>query len=159
MELKLPQIVASKVQLIKLIREVEDQINERTQKQITEEQTGDLREVANPSRSLKQLFELNDLEINDRNLEKVRDQLRELRAKAPVIKVSFADEPDLKITEQLVDWFRKEISPNVLIQVGIQPMIAGGMMLRTPSKVFDFSLRQFLMNNRDKLSEALHNVG
>jgi F0F1-type ATP synthase delta subunit len=55
----------------------------------------------------------------------------------------------------MIIWLRKEIDPRIIIHVGLQPTIAAGIVLRTPNKQFDFSLRRHLYKNRDKLLEVL----
>lgn len=78
-----------------------------------------------------------------------------VRDKAVQIHVSFAAEPPVDIMKKLIVWFRSEINPKTIINVGLQPSIAAGVVVRTPNKLFDFSLRQHLISNQDKLKAAL----
>jgi F0F1-type ATP synthase delta subunit len=98
---------------------------------------------------------------NDRNLLKADDRvelqqfLTGIEQHAPSVRISFASDPSAAFVTRLVSWLRGNIDPNVLLQVGLQPSIAAGCVVRTPSKVFDLSLRQNLTNQRAKLIEAL----
>ena len=96
---------------------------------------------------------LNLLQAADR--QKLADFLQQLQTKAPVIHMSFAAEPSSEFTGKIVTWLRQNIHPMVLVQVGLQPSIAAGCTLRTTNKVFDFSLRQHFVQNRQLLVDAL----
>jgi F0F1-type ATP synthase delta subunit len=82
-------------------------------------------------------------------------QLEDLRHNAPTVHISFPVDPSREVLQKLVTWLRSEIDQNIFIQIGLQPTIAAGIVLRTPNKVFDFSLRKHLYKNKDKLIEAL----
>jgi F0F1-type ATP synthase delta subunit len=86
------------------------------------------------------------------------DCLRTLQGKAPVLHISFSAEPSSVFTAKIVEWLRANISKYVLVQVGLQPTIAAGCIVRGTSKVFDLSLRRHLHQNRPLLAEAIRNV-
>ena len=67
--------------------------------------------------------------------------LKEASESAPRVHISFATDPSAAFTGKVVDWFRRTVHPAVLVQVGLQPTIAAGCVVRTPNKQFDFSLR------------------
>lgn len=98
---------------------------------------------------------------NDRNLlqEDARQELHEFLAgiekSAPTIHISFASDPSSAFIAKLVTWLRGNIHPQVLLQIGLQPTIAAGCIVRTPNKIIDLSLRQNLVDQRGKLIEAL----
>jgi F0F1-type ATP synthase delta subunit len=158
MELKLPSQIASKRDVIKLQREIERLLDERLQQSISKEQVGDLRKVSNASRSLHAFFDHNQLEMTDDVLKKVMQHLEGMRQHSPVIRIAFANEPEYETSEQIVDWFRKNISPQALIQIGVQPMIAGGCVVQTPMKRYDFSLRKHILDSTDKFIEVFNRV-
>jgi F0F1-type ATP synthase delta subunit len=74
---------------------------------------------------------------------------------APTIHISFASDPSSAFTAKLVTWLRSNIHPGILLQIGLQPSIAAGCVVRTPNKHLDLSLRQNLAAQRVKLIEAL----
>lgn len=96
---------------------------------------------------------LNLLEASHRKA--LTEQFNKLQKSAPALHISFATEPPGKILERILIWLRENIHPHTLLQVGLQPSIAAGCVLRTPNKVFDMSLRQHLENQRDYLGELI----
>lgn len=103
------------------------------------------------------LNHLNLLHESDR--QKLTAFLTVLQSSAPVVHMSFASEPSTDFTTKIVTWLRMNIHPLLLVQVGLQPSIAAGCTLRTTNKVFDFSLRQHFMENRQLLVDALTKIG
>lgn len=80
-------------------------------------------------------------------------------SKMPVLHISFAADPSPVFLNKLVGWLRREIHPFVLVQIGLQPSIAAGCVLRTPSKYFDFSLRRHFKEKRGELIKRLEAAG
>lgn len=86
-----------------------------------------------------------------------RDFLRAMQ-KAPVIHISFASDPPAAFLSKIVHWFRKNIDPYTLLQIGLQPTIAAGCVVRTPNRVLDFSLRKRFYENRAVLLKSLEQL-
>ena len=86
----------------------------------------------------------------------LKKQLETVRASAPVVHISFAAEPPPAFLQKIIGWFRSEIHPMLLLQVGLQPDIAAGCIVRTPNHYFDFSLRRNLYQKRSVLIDGLH---
>ena len=70
--------------------------------------------------------------------------LRSMQATAPVLHFSFASEPSAAFTAHIVEWLRTNVSQYALVQVGLQPSIAAGCIVRSTNRVFDLSLRRHL---------------
>ncbi|MBI1952306.1 hypothetical protein HYS42_01110 [Candidatus Saccharibacteria bacterium] len=85
----------------------------------------------------------------------IAEQLTKIRDHAPVVHISFAAEPSPKVTETVVAWLRSNIHRYILLQVGLQPAIAAGCVLRTPNKIFDMSLGASLQKQTPYLSQLL----
>lgn len=101
---------------------------------------------------LRSLAVANQVDLRDEKASIVLlEQLDKLKYHAPTLHISFPAEPSNEVLRKLVMWLRKEIDPEIIIQVGLQPSIAAGVILRTPNRQFDFSLRRHLLNNRDML--------
>ena len=96
---------------------------------------------------------LNLLQAVDRA--KAASFLDELVRNAPVVHMSFATDPSAAFTAKIVTWLRKNIHPLLLVQIGLQPSIAAGCIVRTNNKVFDFSLRQYVVERKDLLTKAI----
>lgn len=153
MELKLPTTLSSVQDLHRLSRELEaldtyiDQASLRGQ----------------PLTALPRMTNVLESIVRDNNFDlmqaTIRRELRQTVATylktAPVIHMSFAVEPPVQMVQKIVSWFREKVHPATILQVGIQPTIAAGCVLRTPNKYFDFSLRQHLKRNQDKLAASI----
>ncbi len=83
------------------------------------------------------------------------EQFKIIKQTAPKIHISFAAEPSPKALERILAWFRGSVHPQALIQVGLQPNIAAGCVIRTPNKLFDMSLRVYLEKQENYLIELI----
>jgi len=96
---------------------------------------------------------LNFLQAHDRAAAK--KLLSTIEASAPSIHMSFAADPSSAFTSKLVTWLRTNIHPYALLEVGLQPTIAAGCMLRTTNKIFDLSLRERFADTEKLLIDSL----
>lgn len=97
--------------------------------------------------------DINPLSLADR--QRLTNQLQFVRRTAPTVQMSFANDPSKQALRVLVRWFRQNGHPNTLISVGVQPNIAGGCVVRTATKEFDFSLQKLFKTNRHNLAQKL----
>lgn len=93
--------------------------------------------------------------LNEDERSRLQSSLKEIYDHAPSLHISFAVEPSPKALEKILAWMRQNIHPQVLLQVGLQPAIAAGCMLRTTNKVFDMSLRSNLQKQSDYLTQLV----
>lgn len=77
---------------------------------------------------------------------------------APKVHMSFAVEPSAAFLNSMIVWLRANISPLLMLQVGLQPTLAAGCTLRTTNKMFDMSLRHRFVESRGKLVGAIASV-
>jgi hypothetical protein len=70
--------------------------------------------------------------------------------------MSFASDPSAVFTVKIVIWLRTNIHPYLLLQVGLEPRIAAGCIVRTPNKQYDFSLRRHFTDQREQLINAIN---
>lgn len=109
---------------------------------------------------LEEISLLNKLELVQKaDRTRLVQFLQAVREKAPTLHMSFSSLATPSFKEQLVNWLRKEIHPLILIQVGLQPAIGAGCVVRTTNKHFDFSLKQRFAKKREQLVASLHNAG
>lgn len=156
MDLKLSTSIASRQDILKLHRELRSFIDVVTQSVMRHDNPIKYPTI---SQNLHELAKTNQVDLRQtKNCEALLAQLEHIKDNAPSVHISFPSEPTPQILERLVTWFRKEIDPRVVIQVGLQPSIAAGVVLRTPNRQFDFSLRRHLYDNEQKLGEALQRV-
>lgn len=154
MELKLPTSVISQSDVTRLIRELSSLEDFFA--------TAAVRKTGTPMQLPKLTSSLNQLaKANNRNLltQAERQQLiavlKEVVAKAPSLHISFALDPSPKALERILVWFRNNIHPQCLLQIGLQPTIAVGCVLRTPNKIFDMSMRSYLKQQEPYLVQLI----
>lgn len=99
---------------------------------------------------------LNLLEADNRTA--LINAINYLKEHAPRLHISFSAEPSAPFISKIAQYIRTEISPVAVLQVGLQPTIAAGCILRTPNKQFDMSLRQHLRDNIKTLAGLIHAV-
>lgn len=111
------------------------------------------------SRTLDSLADANkaDLSSND-DIDHLKAFLQSVQQHAPVLHVSFAAEPSAAFTAKIVAWLRSNVSKYVLVQVGLQPSIAAGCVIRGTNKVFDMSLRRSLRQNKPLLMDIMRQM-
>lgn len=157
-ELKLPVLVFGVVEVRRLKRELEALEDFMRQSAIRAPGT----QPALPR--LSRLMEAMAAD-NSRNLlqeadrAEIRHFLEGIEHSAPSLHVSFASDPSSAFVAKLITWLRGNIHPQLLLQIGLQPTIAAGCIVRTPNKVFDLSLRHNLTDQRDKLIAVLDALG
>lgn len=151
--LQLPLLVSSLVDIGRLKRELEVIDNVMLQSKLRE--SGQVA-LPKPSHLMEQTVQLNKLNLAEETHRKVLDQFLELiRKKAPTIHMSFSADPPQSFIEQIMAWLRREIHPQILLTIGMQPNIGAGAIVRTANKQFDFSLRKDFESKRDILAKSL----
>ncbi len=152
--LQLPVSVASSIDVGRLLREAEAIANFMDQANIR--QPGTSLKLPRTSRLFDEITtnnQLNALLPQDR--ERLMGFLQEVKAHAPVVHMSFSADPSPLFVQRLISWLRKEIHPLVLLQIGLQPNMGAGCVVRTTNKYFDFSLRSRLKQSAPQLSLLL----
>ena len=108
------------------------------------------------SRLLDDLSQTNNLNLLHESVRgELKAYLEDIAAHAPVIHLSFAADPSSASLQKVVVWLRENIRSDVLVRVGLQPAIVAGCVVRTTNHYFDFSLKHYLDQNRDRLVGAL----
>lgn len=152
--LVLPLLAARPVDIGRLAKELESIDNTLHQQAIRKETHAS--KMPPTSRLMDQLVESNKIDLLEAvNRKLLAEFLVQVRQKAPVMHMSFSADPSSAFLEKLVAWLRKEIHPNVLLTIGLQPNIGAGCILRTTNKHFDMSLRQNFAGKRDLLMAKL----
>jgi hypothetical protein len=152
----LPATLIGRVDLARLVREVESVDNDFEVQKVRDHKTEGSYSIPTMSRSLSDFLQLNKIDIADSQARMaLKDQLRLMKDKSPTIRMVFAAEPEPEFMQQLVAWIRQEIHPGALLTVGLQPGLIGGVYMRTPNHVHDFSVRTMLAGKRDILINEL----
>ncbi len=154
-DLILPVSLTGKKELIKVQRELEALSEQMIQARVVNKETGKTKSLPALSDLANELIVANKVMMDSASVTKLIEELGAMRDAAPSLRISFASEPDNAVKQKIVSWFRKEIDPNLLIQVGIQPSIAGGCIVNTNGNRYDFSLRKNILGSTDKFREVL----
>jgi F0F1-type ATP synthase delta subunit len=157
-EFTLPLSVVGPIEVRRMIRELANLDDHMRQAALRKEaEASTLPQVTRSLHDVADGNNLNLLKPTDRAMiAKLLDYLIE---SAPVVHMSFATDPSSAFMNKILVWFRQNVHPAILVQIGLQPTIGGGCAIRTDSKYFDFSLRQHLFENRDLLLKGLAAMG
>lgn len=91
-------------------------------------------------------------------IDEVARRLETIKSTAPMVRVTLPGLPSPKLRIELVSWFRKEIHPQVLVSFSLNRLLAGGMVLRAGSSIYDFSFSGALLKQRSKLADMFRGV-
>ena len=154
--LTLPPSVVSRVDLARLVRELEALDGALTTVAARAKvgvQSSGLPQLSQP---LTDFLTANKLNLNDA---KVREALikatRHLKDTVPTVHMTFATEADRTSLQQLAQWLRTQVHPQAVIDVGLQPGLVAGVYVRTSNRVFDLSLKGALKGSRAILAKEL----
>jgi hypothetical protein len=153
-QLTLPLSVISQVDIARLMREINNLNDFFTGAQARK--PGTPMPLPRLTRLLDQTARDNGynlLETSHR--QKLENALNEVLGRAPLLHISFAAEPSPRALERILAWFRDNIHPQALLQVGLQPTIAAGCVLRTPNRLFDMSMRVYLQKQEPYLVQLI----
>lgn len=153
--LKLPVGVVGAGDLRRLSRQLKQL--EETLEQIRLRTNAPVAKLPRATRSLEEFASTNRLNLllpADR--QKMAAFIEATLRSAPVLHMSFAAEASRAFTTEVVLWLRSNIHPNVLLEIGLEPAIAAGCILRTPNRQYDFSLRSRFEAQSKSLVEKLH---
>ena len=151
---ELPLTVVSLIDLSRLQREVEA-VNIFLA-QAASRSAGETLTLPRTTRNLEKLCQQNGINLLvDAERTRLGEFLKQVRMHAPKVHISFASDPSAAFTQKVTSWFRINAHPLTLLQVGLQPTIAAGCIVRTTNKYFDLSIRKDLDKNRSKLVETI----
>jgi F0F1-type ATP synthase delta subunit len=151
----LPLSLVTVVDLSRLRRELK--VVDEFMLQADIRQAGQQLTIPRTSHNLEQIANQNRLNLlreNDRKL--LSQHLDRLKTQAPTIHMSLAADPSPIFLTRLITWLRHEIHPDLLLQIGLQPSLAAGCIVRTANKYYDFSLRQHFKQHRQFLIDQLN---
>lgn len=155
--LTLPDNVVGRIDVGRLLREAEALDNFLSQANLR--QPGAPTNMPKTSKLLDEVIMVNKINVlieSERN--RLMNYLMEVYSRAPTLHISFSADPSPQFLQKLIAWLRSEVHPMVLVQIGLQPNIGAGCVVRSTNKYFDFSLRQRFHDKRDVLSQRLRGV-
>lgn len=151
---KLPVLVFGIVEVRRLQRELEALDEFMHQAEIRD--PGKQAALPRVSRLLDALASDNHLNLlQPETRQQLTAFLESVEQNAPTINISFASDPSASFISKMVSWLRSNIHPQALLQIGLQPTIVAGCVVRTANQSFDFSLRERFSEQRPLLLKAL----
>lgn len=84
--------------------------------------------------------------------------LKRLKQHAPLVHVTFPTFASSSIKESVVEWFRKNVSDEILVAFTVDTSILGGIIIRTENNIYDYSFINRLIKDRGKFPEIMRNV-
>jgi hypothetical protein len=153
----LPPSVVSRIDLSRLLAEVERVDNDITSEAIRHKDEEGY-QPARPllSEQLNDFLQANELNLDeDHGRSELISELRALKDNVPIVHMTFATVADRDSLGQLVTWLRESAHPQTVVAIGLQPSLVAGVYLRTPNHVYDLSLRAKLKENHSKLVSSL----
>ena len=155
--LQLPIAVVGRIDVGRLVREMEGL--EAFLQQAVIREPGTSVKLPKTSKLLDDMIEINKLNVlHPADRVRLSDYLKMVYKQAPTIHMSFSADPSVLFQQRLMTWLRQEIHPMVLVQLGLQPNIGAGCVMRTTNKYFDMSLRSRFSDSRELLMAALQGV-
>lgn len=152
--LVLPLGVIGGVDVNRLLREIE--VIDEFLRQAQIRQPGTSVKLPKTSRLFDDVINTNKLNIlHEPERRRLTEFIEAVKTKAPVLHMSFSADPSPLFTQKLITWLRREIHPFVLLDVGLQPSIGAGCIVRTTNRHFDFSLRKRFDDQRTLLVQKL----
>lgn len=151
---QLPAQVVGPTEVIQLLRELEAIDSSLLSHTLRKERTG--AHNLKTSELMEQLVHINHLNLLQKSdRERLKRFLETVKQRAPTLHMSFSAEPSANFLERLMAWLRREIHPQLLLTVGVQPTIAAGCIVRSTNKYFDFSIRRNFTDKGDLLIQQL----
>lgn len=155
-QFSLSNSVTGKRDMARLIREIAALEDSLHQASLRSTGANAAAKLPKTSRLLDEIVTANSLNLLDADSRtKLQNSLKLIQQKAPVVHMSFSVDPSATFMQKMVTWWRENIDPYVLIEVGLQPNIAAGCLVRTPNHQYDFSLRRRLETQKAELAKYL----
>ncbi len=84
--------------------------------------------------------------------------LEQYAKSSSLVTITLAAPAPNSLKATLVEWFRDNVSPDIMITFQINSTILGGMVVRYGSRVFDWSFRRQILDSGAKFPEVLRRV-
>jgi hypothetical protein len=154
-KLKLPETVASSQDLGALEREVRDYAkwfaHEAIKKRANVKHVSESPTLTPGAKELVR-------NADQAELDAIIETLKSYGQTAPSITITLAAPAPASLKATLISWCRENIAPNILVNFRFNAALLGGMVIHSGSRVFDWSFRRQLLENREHFPEVLRRV-
>lgn len=151
-DLELTEEVITTLDLSRVIRELE-KLDDFLHQSGLRGKTENLPKI---TESLRAISQANKVSLtNSEQRKHLLSLLNELKAASKKVHISFAVEPSPAVIKKIAVWMRQNIDKQLILDVGIQPTISVGCVVRTKNKVFDMSLRNRFSESKKILAASM----
>lgn len=161
MKIKLPKTVASPQDLSALILEVNEYAKWHAHESIKQRfsrQTSTNQPVLSSGASELIRTWFNNKEPTRIGFDALRKALEQSTKSSSLVTITLAAPAPNSLKATLVEWFRDNVSPDIMVSFQINSTILGGMVVRYGSRVFDWSFRRQILDASAKFPEVLKSV-
>ena len=153
-QLQLPYAVVTRADVGRLVGEAEAIDNFLRQAAIRKPGTSLV--LPKSSQIFDDIIDMNKLNmLQETDRKKLFQFLQAIRTTAPILHMGFSSDPSPIFQQRLVTWIRQQMHPYLLLQIGLQPSIGAGCVVRSTNKFYDFSLRERFKSQRTLLITKL----
>jgi hypothetical protein len=160
-QLQLPNSVSSVQDLGSLILEVREYakwyLQSSIKQQVRAGQIGEPPTVSSGAAQMVQAWSETE-QLNQKSLDNLITTLETMKANAETLTITLAAPASGELRKTLVSWCRENIAPGILVTFKFNATLLGGMVVRYGSRVFDWSFRREILNQRAKFPEVLRRV-
>lgn len=162
MKLKLPKTVASPQDLSALILEVKEYAkwyaHESIKMRFSSAKSSQGAPVlsAGASELIRTWF--GNKEPNRLRFDGLIKTLEQYAKNSQLVTITLAAPAPNSLKATLVEWFRSNVSPDILVSFQINSTLLGGMVVRLGSRVFDWSFRRQILDAKATFPEVLRRV-
>ena len=158
-QLRLPDDILRRADIARLVREAESIENNTVSANVRTKVTEATKRRSPVSDQLADFLDINQIEVRTaRQRSKLVSDLRKLKDNAPVVHLTFASAADIESIKKLVVWLRTQVHPQVIVHIGLQPDIIGGVYIRTTNRVHDLTIRAKLSESRGVIKKQLEEL-
>ncbi len=156
----LPLSVMTRSDLRRLVNEIETiDMSLTTDALRRRSATKDIVAPITVSSQLSDFIAANRLDLRDaRARAQVIAEIRLLKMSAPVVHLTFATSVTTETLGKMMQWLRSSLSQQVVMTVGLQPELIGGVVVRTANRIFDLSVKAQLANSRQIIVKELETI-
>lgn len=155
--LQLPDSIVSYRDIHICLHELEQITEDLTKRRVkTRLQLPFKSEAVAPSQLLQDLIQLNNLPLNSpQDVDALRQQLENWIQFSPRLDFYFAAEPNAALRQRIVAWVRANIRQDVLVDIHVTSGLAGGFVVETPHRRYDFSWRTYLQAQQRRIIDLI----
>lgn len=97
-------------------------------------------------------------QLSQQRLDEIIASLEEILETSPRITITLAAPAPTDLKHTLLQWCRKNLSPNILVDFRFNSTLLGGMVVRYGSHVYDWSFRRQILASKEHFPEVLRRV-